>query len=242
MPFLRAGFNAKHRRTGIFAWTRPASGGRFDCAELIEFTAGDLVWYVKRGRHGDVLAWGEQCVFGSWRDFDLKPEWQEGLEQSKLNMARQERPLRARLELPYPISSNRYWRSFAYIDRASGKPRSVTAPSDEAKAYKEHVGWIAKAAGFRTPTTKLIEIASILLCPRTNKDGSASGTVLDLGNCWKVVEDALQGIVYVNDRQIKRIRNVEYGPPSSEGGLIIEIAEFEHAAAPLFAETEEVSA
>lgn len=240
MPFMRAGFNARHRETGICAWTRPASGGKFDRAELLMLQAGDFVWHVKR-KNDEVLAWGEQCVFGSWRDFDLKPEWQEGLEQSKLNVVRQERPVRARLELPYPISSNRYWRSFAYIDRVTKKPRSVTAPSDEAKAYKEHVGWIAKAAGFKTPTTKLIEITSIQLCPRTNKDGSASGTVLDLGNCWKVVEDALQGIVYVNDRQIKRIRNVEYGPPSSEGGLIIEIAEFAHTAAPLFAEPEEVA-
>lgn len=154
-----------------------------------------------------------------------------------LAIQRASRPIAAKLELPYPISSNRYWRSFAYIDRATGKPRSVTVPSDEAKAYKEAVGWIAKSAGFKEPTTKLIEIASVTLCPRKNKDGSPSGVVLDLGNCWKVAEDALQGIVYVNDRQIRRIRNVEYGPPSDEGALIIEVAEFEHSAPPLFAGT-----
>lgn len=131
-----------------------------------------------------------------------------------------------KLILPYPVSANRYWRSFAYIPRGEKKPRSVTVPSDEARAYKAEVGWRAKAAGFRAPTTKPIEIASITLCPRMNKDGSASGTVLDLGNCWKVVEDALQGIVYVNDKQIKRIRNVEYGEPTEEGALIIDVVEW----------------
>jgi crossover junction endodeoxyribonuclease RusA len=139
-----------------------------------------------------------------------------------------------KLLLPYPVSANRYWRSFAYLDRTTKKPRSVTVPSDEAKAFKQEVGWRAKAAGFKEPTTKPIEIASITLCPRTKKDGTASATVLDLGNCWKVVEDALQGIVYVNDRQIKRIANVEYGAPSDDGALIIEVIEFTPAPAPMF--------
>jgi crossover junction endodeoxyribonuclease RusA len=141
-----------------------------------------------------------------------------------------------KIVLPYPVSANRYWRSFAYLDRTTKKPRSVTVPSDEAKAFKQEVGWRAKAAGFKEPTTKPIEIASITLSPRAKKDGTASATVLDLGNCWKVVEDALQGIVYVNDKQIKRIRLVEYGPPSDEGALIIDVVEFVPAAAPLFAE------
>lgn len=140
-----------------------------------------------------------------------------------------------KLILPYPVSANRYWRSFAYIDRETKKPRSVTAPSDEARAYKSLCGWIAKQAGMKHPTDKPIEIKSITLCPRMNKDGSASGTVLDLGNCWKVVEDALQGVVYVNDKQIKRIRNVEYGEPTEKGALIVEIEEFVPTLPPIFA-------
>lgn len=134
-----------------------------------------------------------------------------------------------RLVLPYPVSANRYWVTFPYIDRDTKKPKAVTVPSAEAKAYKVEVGYRAKLAGFRKPTDKPIEIASIQLCPRTNKDGSASAVVLDLGNCWKVVEDALQGVVYVNDKQIKRIRNVEYGPPTKEGALIIEVVEIAEA-------------
>jgi crossover junction endodeoxyribonuclease RusA len=141
-----------------------------------------------------------------------------------------------KLVLPYPVSANRYWRTFAYLDRETKKPRAVTTPSEEARAYKSLCGWLAKEAGFRKPAEHPIEIVSIKLCPRMNKDGSASGTVLDLGNCWKVVEDALQGIVYVNDKQIKRIRNVEYGEPTEKGAIEIEIAEFVPSPAPLFAE------
>lgn len=142
-----------------------------------------------------------------------------------------------KLVLPYPVSANRYWRSFAYIDKATRKARSVTVPSDEAKSYKAAVGWIAKQAGCRTPSTRPIEIVSITLCPRMNKDGTASGTVLDLLNAIKVFEDALQGIVYVNDKQIKRVRGpIEYGPPTEEGALLVEIIEYVPAAARLFAE------
>jgi crossover junction endodeoxyribonuclease RusA len=141
-----------------------------------------------------------------------------------------------KLVLPYPVSANRYWVTFPYIDRETKKPKAVTVPSAEAKAYKLEVAWRAKVAGFKEPTDKPIEITSIQLCPRQNKDGSASAVVLDLGNCWKVVEDALQGVVYVNDKQIKRIRNVEYGPATKDGALVIEVAEFEPAAAPLFEE------
>jgi crossover junction endodeoxyribonuclease RusA len=133
------------------------------------------------------------------------------------------------------VSANRYWGKRAYIDRETHKPMAIVYVTDEAKSYKSQCAWIAKVAGFKQPTERPVEITSITLCPRMNKDGSASGTVLDLGNCWKVLEDALQGVVYVNDRQIKRIRNVEYGEPTAHGAIEIEIEEFVPAPAPLFA-------
>ena len=138
-----------------------------------------------------------------------------------------------KLILPYPVSSNRYWRSFAYRDKKTGKPRSVTVPSDEAKAYKHEVGWLAKQAGFRTPSTRPIALV-LTLCPRQNKDGSASGTVLDLTNCVKVAEDALQGIVYENDRQVQDL-HLRYGDATPTGALIVEVTEFITKPGPLFA-------
>lgn len=167
-----------------------------------------------------------------------------------------------KLTLPYPVSANRYWQSFPYMARgfadtvraalqavksgsrahaaklleeiARVKPRAVTVPSGEAKAYKEEVAWRARAAGFRTPSSGPVALV-LTLCPRRNKDGSASGTVLDLGNCLKVAEDALQGVVYENDKQVKDLR-LRYGPPTPEGALIVEVEVFEVAQPSLLAE------
>lgn len=128
-----------------------------------------------------------------------------------------------KLVLPYPVSANRYWRSFV----PKGWTRAVVAPSSEAKAYKTECGWRAKQAGMRAPTDKPIAL-TLTLCPRQNKDGSASALVLDLGNCLKVAEDALQGIVYANDKQVRDIR-MRYGPPSPDGALVVEVEEFSPA-------------
>jgi crossover junction endodeoxyribonuclease RusA len=125
-----------------------------------------------------------------------------------------------KLVLPYPVSANRYWQSFV----PKGWTRAVVHPSTEAKAYKKAIGWIAKQAGMRAPTDKPIAL-TFTLHPRMNKDGSASATVLDLGNCLKVAEDALQGIVYENDKQVRDIRMM-YGPPIAEGSLVVEVFEF----------------
>lgn len=65
------------------------------------------------------------------------------------------------------------------------------------------------------------------LIPKANKDGSASKTVIDLDNALKVALDALQGIAYHNDRQVRRIV-AEYGSePAAGGGLAVEIKELE---------------
>lgn len=135
-----------------------------------------------------------------------------------------------KLILPYPVSANRYWQSFV----PKGWTRAVVHPSTEAKAYKQEVGWIAKQAGLRAPSERPMGLI-FTLCPRMNKDGSASATVLDLGNCLKVAEDALQGIVYVNDKQVRDIR-LRYGEATEKGALIVEVSEFVPAPAGLFAE------
>jgi crossover junction endodeoxyribonuclease RusA len=127
-----------------------------------------------------------------------------------------------KLTLPYPVSANRYWRSFV----PKGWTRAVVHPSDEAKAYKREVGWIAKEAGFRKPTDRPIRLV-LTLVPK-------NGVVMDLGNCLKVAEDALQGIVYENDKQVRAI-SLAYGEPDGKGALVVEITEFEPELPPLFA-------
>ncbi len=126
------------------------------------------------------------------------------------------------LRLPYPLSSNRYWRSFV----PKGWTRAVVAPSDEAKSYKSQVGWIAKASGVRQPLTGPVEV-HLKLVP-------INRCRIDLSNCWKVAEDALQGIVFNNDSQVVRLV-AELAEPDGKGALIVRVIEFTPQPAPLFA-------
>ena len=87
-----------------------------------------------------------------------------------------------RLTLPTPISANRYWRNV----------KGRTYISDEAKAYKTAVGWIARNA-IDEPLTG--DVAVTLRWHRPAKRG-------DLDNTAKVVLDSLQGIAYTDDNQI----------------------------------------
>lgn len=77
MPFLQAGFNARHYDTGIRGWTRRAAGGPFAPAMLIRFKCGDYAWPGDR-----FLAWGDHVVLGTWRSF--RQCWDEALPQSRL--------------------------------------------------------------------------------------------------------------------------------------------------------------
>ena len=118
-----------------------------------------------------------------------------------------------RLKLPYPVSANRYWRIW----------RNKAVRSAEATAYKSVVRRIAQEAGVMPSE------GSVAVClrrsPKANKDGSASKTVIDLDNALKVTLDALQGIIYENDKQVRRIV-AEYGSePVAGGGLAVEIEE-----------------
>lgn len=117
-----------------------------------------------------------------------------------------------RLTLPYPISANRYWVSFY----AAKLKRVCVGPTGDAKAYKAECGWLAKQAGYRQPTTRQV-IVSITLVPK-------NGIVMDLDNCLKVSIDALKGIVYVDDKQVREI-HARYGQPDGKGALIVDVTE-----------------
>lgn len=112
--------------------------------------------------------------------------------------------------LPYPPSVNRMWRNF----------RGRTVLSGDGKAYKAEVQRLALAKGAELITGSLR--LRVKLLPKTKKDGSASAIVMDLSNCLKVAEDALQGVCYENDRQVESIR-LDYGDAAEGGGLIVRI-------------------
>ena len=115
--------------------------------------------------------------------------------------------------LPYPISTNRYWRNF----------KGRVCISREAKAYKAECAHIAKVSGCQK-TDKPVAM-TIVLYPRQNADGSASKICLDLDNALKVLFDALQGIAYDNDKQIRQIVAEISHTPRPNGAVEVEIME-----------------
>lgn len=209
MPFLRAGFNARSRDTGIRAWTRHVEGRKFAPAELRQFSAGDYFW-LDVEKSPRFLSWGEQVVIGTWREFDLADEYQFGLPMSKLEDCQPPAPARVKLVLPYPVSANRYWISFW----SPRQKRVFTGPTKEAKAYKEEIGWRAKAAGVRAPIAGLVELR-VRLVPE-------SGVCMDLDNSLKVAIDAMKDIVFGDDSQVYRIV-AERAEADPAGGKRLEV-------------------
>ena len=122
--------------------------------------------------------------------------------------------------MPYPISTNVYWRNF----------RGRMVRSSAANAYKDEVGWIARANKVVLITTP-IRVMMTLHPPRPQdaekrekKDRLWGLGVrrIDIDNAQKVVLDALQGIAYDNDRQITFL-SIRLGQPVPEGGLDVMI-------------------
>ena len=207
MPFVRAGFNPRHEQTFIHGWTRSLAGSRFKAAELIRFASGDYAWLAV---DHSFLAWGEQCVFGTWPEFNLPREWQSGLPQSPYPTP-ERRPRQVKLRLPYPVSANRYWTAFF----ATKLRRVITRVTEEAEAYKEECGWIAKAAGVRAPFMGSVELR-VRLIPENR-------ICMDLDNCLKVTIDALKGVVYEDDDQVMRIVAERAEPDPAGKRLEVEV-------------------
>ena len=117
-----------------------------------------------------------------------------------------------KMVLPYPPSANRYWRIF----------RNRAVPSKAATEYKAAAMRIASQSGLEAPTSDYFHSVDLVLHPKKKKDGSASKTIIDLDNCLKVALDALQGIAYSNDKQIREIR-ARYGEAMQDGGLTVTV-------------------
>ncbi|QJC75443.1 RusA family crossover junction endodeoxyribonuclease [Stenotrophomonas maltophilia] len=147
------------------------------------------------------------------------------------------------LTLPYPISSNRYWATRVIPKKP--KPLAITYVTDDAKAYKAAVGHLAKAAGIRAPSTGRVGLY-IKLFPHRPQDWAKRArkdphtwddTVqcIDLGNCEKVLSDALNGIAWVDDKQIRRTL-LERMEPDEKGARLEVAIEYLAAAPSLFGE------
>jgi crossover junction endodeoxyribonuclease RusA len=128
------------------------------------------------------------------------------------------------LTLPYPISANRYWRPVHVGNHIS------IVPTKEAKEFREQVGWLARGAGVRTPLTGRIAVR-LELYPnrpqdwktRQRKHGATwDDTVqcIDLTNAEKVLMDALNGVAFVDDKQVRRYQ-AERMEPDEKGARVV---------------------
>jgi crossover junction endodeoxyribonuclease RusA len=132
-----------------------------------------------------------------------------------------------RLTLPYPISANRYWRSFT-----AGR-RAIVTISKEAEAYKDRVNILAWQAGVREPLQGRVEVR-VKLFPHRPLDwqkrqrqlGAAwddGVQCLDLDNANKVLLDSLKGVVIEDDKWVRRLVAERMEPDGGEARVEVEI-------------------
>ena len=130
------------------------------------------------------------------------------------------------LNLPYPISANVYWRSYARGGRA------IVTVSKEAEEYRSRVNLLCWQAGVRAPIEGRVAI-EVDLYPqrpldwakraRLNPSGWDDGVrCIDLDNANKVLLDSLKGVAIDDDRWVREIhaRRME---PDGEARVVVRI-------------------
>jgi crossover junction endodeoxyribonuclease RusA len=136
------------------------------------------------------------------------------------------------LTLPYPISANRYWATRTVPAKGARKAMALTYVTPEAKAFKDQVQLLARAAGVTKPITGRVQL-EIRLYPhrpldwqkRMRQAGAAwddSVQCIDLGNAEKVLSDALKDVVMDDDKWIRRIVS-ERMEPDGEARVVVTI-------------------
>ena len=133
------------------------------------------------------------------------------------------------LTLPYPISANRYWATRVIKVKGTNKYRSMTYVTPDAEEYRRQVRAIAISNGLLKPWDGRV-IVNIRLYPHRPKDwerrarkdpGRWDDTVqcIDLGNCEKILSDALNGVAWADDKQLRRII-LDRMEPDAEGARL----------------------
>jgi len=134
------------------------------------------------------------------------------------------------LTLPYPISANRYWRSFV----PRGQKRAIVTLSDEAKVYKKQVAGIVLAAGIKAPFDGRVAV-DIALYPSRPKDWQRRAKKnpecwdddvmsIDLDNANKVLLDSLKGLVFHDDKWVRKLFG-ERMEPDGEARVVVTVTQ-----------------
>ena len=120
------------------------------------------------------------------------------------------------IRLPVPPSSNHYWRDRVMKSR-TGQHVVQRYKTREARRYQAAVHNLALAAGCR-PVEKPRQVIVRLVWYREARRG-------DLDNRLKVILDAMEGVMYDNDSQIKRIyAHREEDPKDPRVEVAVEVA------------------
>lgn len=116
-----------------------------------------------------------------------------------------------RIELPYPISANRYWRIF----------RGMAVKSAEARDYKSAVHALAMDLGMDEPLSGAVHVEIAYHPKRPKKYTGGPVRSFDIDNTLKVAIDALNGIAWHDDKQITFLA-IRKGEPVPDGALIVQ--------------------
>lgn len=115
-----------------------------------------------------------------------------------------------KLFLPYPVSLNRLYRVF----------RGKIVPSAEATRWGKQVRFIASQKPVEVTKDNIrMEVA---IHPKLTISGLPSKVLIDIDAPLKKLFDSLEGLVYENDKQIKKLY-VYYAEPIINGGLTVNI-------------------
>jgi crossover junction endodeoxyribonuclease RusA len=113
--------------------------------------------------------------------------------------------------MPYPISTNRYYRNLQHI----------TTLSKEGRLFKQMV----RLANLRIKPIVDDVVLNITIHPKQKKDGGAYNQIIDLDNGLKCILDSLIGIVYHDDKQVKGL-HVNYGSSKVGGATTVLVSKF----------------
>lgn len=133
------------------------------------------------------------------------------------------------IRLPYPISANRYWATRVVAPKGK-RAMAMTYVTEEARMYRANVANIVRSNGI-TCTGGRVHLA-IDLYPHRPQDWAKRAAknpsgwdddvrCIDLGNCEKVLSDALNGIAWTDDKQLRKITLTRRTP--DELGARVEI-------------------
>lgn len=130
------------------------------------------------------------------------------------------------LTLPYPLSANKYWRPVII------NGHSMIVPTKEAKAFKTEIAWLCKAAGIIKPMAGRVAVSYVLYPQRPQDwqkrmrtDGPAwddNVRCIDLDNAQKVLLDAFKGVVFDDDKWVRKII-AERAEPDGEARVVVTI-------------------